>query len=150
MKRRTIRVSAAVGILLAVFLMSTAFVCTSAQQTQASKYADSYAQSLKSIHDAVDSALVSGKLTPAEKQNAYKALLKANEAGLHINSAIRAVAAATGPVSAVQAAIAEASSAIDDGTASIKNPDTLAIVKSLAASAKAILGQIAEVYVKGA
>jgi hypothetical protein len=148
MKRR-IRVSATVGLLLAVYVMTSAFTCTPSQQTQASKFADAYAQSLKSIHDAVDSALVSEKIDPAEQQGAYKALLRANEAGLHLNSAIRGVANSQGSIVAVQAAIDEASKAIDDGTAAIKNPDTKAIVTALASSAKTILGQIAAAYKTG-
>ena len=150
MRRSVLRTSATVGILIAVSLMLSAFACTSSQQTQAAKFADTYAQSLKSIHDAVDSGLVQGKITPAEKQDAYQALLRANEAGLHLNAAIRAVANSTGQVAAVQAAIDEASKAIDDGTAAIKNPDTKQLIQSLADSAKSILSQIAAVYVKGA
>ena len=148
--RRTIRVPFTAGALVTVLLLTTAFVCTSSQQTQAAKYADTYAQSLKSIHDAVDSALVSGKITPAEKQEAYQALLRANMAGVHLNAAIRGVANSTEQVAAIQSAVDEATSAINDGTAAIKNPETLALVQSLALSAKVVLGQIVTLYMKGA
>ena len=149
MQKRRIRITATVGLLLAVYVMTSAFVCTSSQQTKAAKFADAYAQSLKSIHDAVDSSFGRQKISIDERQDAYRALLRANEAGLHLNSALRGVANSQGSIVAVQAALDEASAAIDDGTAAIKNPDTKALVAALASSAKTILGQIAAAYKTG-
>jgi hypothetical protein len=132
--------------LLVLSVAGSAFVCTPSQQNDAAKFADAYAQSLKAVHDTVDTQLVTGKITPAEKVAVLTVLLRANEAGLHLNAAIRAVAAAPGSNAAVQAALAEANAALNDGTLSVKNPDSAAAIAVIIAAAKATLQQVAILY----
>lgn len=148
-KLRTVRafkISAALSFLC---VATAAFVCTPKQQQDAGKYANAYASSLKAIHDTVDSALVSGKLTQEEKMGVYSALLRANEAGLHLNAAIRATAAAPNNTAAVQAALAEARAAINDGVAAIKNPETKQQVLLLVQAIETTFNAISATYKLG-
>lgn len=133
----------------AVLVLSVAFsACPNKGYQQAAKAADVYAHALVAVHDAVDSAFVSARISAEERQGAYKALLRANEAGLHVNAALRAMNAKQPDApDQLRAALTEADAAIQDGTAAIKNPDTKAQIEIIAQSAIAAISTIQSLYV---
>jgi hypothetical protein len=137
---------ATIALTVVLLFVASAFTCTQQQKTDAAKFADTYAQTLVSIHTAVDSSFAQGKLSPQEVQDVYKALIKANEAGLHLNSAIRGVAAGTDTYTSIHAAVTEAEAALDDGTLAIKNPTTQATVRAFTESGKTALFLLEQVY----
>ena len=122
------------------------FTCSQNQETQAAKYADTYAHGIAAFHDAVDVAHAAGKIPDVEYQNILQDLLIANQGGLDINTTIRGIAAGTSSLQQLQTVVKGIQTALNDGTSRVKDPDTLAQLNALVASINLTLTSIVQVY----
>jgi hypothetical protein len=126
--------------LVALVMATCAFTCH--LQQKESKLADSYAHGLVAIHKAADSDFAASRLTADEHTAILRALLRANELGIHLNQVIRDVNAGTAPVQAVADVVTEIGKALDDGTAGITNRQTRAELQLLVESVKSTLSTL--------
>lgn len=129
---------------LSIFTMN--FACNQSQQTKAAQLADTLAHSISAVHSAIDVAHTNGLISDVDYRAILNDLLTADQAGLNINAAISGIAAGTSTSAQLNAAIQAMQNALTDGTARIKDPNTLAEVKVAVAALDTALTSIESFY----
>lgn len=129
-------------------LVSMNFTCSNAQK-KAAQAADVFANGVASLHTAIDTAYKAGKISKDDYVAILGYIVEADKDGLQLNSTIAGVAAGTSTTAQVNTIVQSIETALTNGTAHIKDPQTLAEVNAAVAAINTTLTTIETIYQAG-
>lgn len=135
-----------------IFVLASCFLlvaCTPDQEKKAGQLADTYAHSVSAFHNAVDVAHEKNLISEPDYQAILKDIITADQGGLELNSTIRGIAKGTSTTDQVNAIVQGIEHALTNGTAHIKDPNTLAEVNVIIQSINLTLTSVEQIYAGG-